>query len=205
MEPNVIDYADLMTRLAMDCVALGAVLATLAWRRIANAELVGALTVFNLGLFAVMSVISSADLGVGAGFGLFAVLSIIRLRSELFGNAQLAFVFSTLALGLVTGIPGLPLPQVALLCVLVTGALALTAAPRAVRGTQTCTVTIDSREADPQALPSALNRRLGLEVVSATVLSVDLVRETAEVSVRHRVASEAPPPAPTHVPGATQR
>ncbi|MGG7380820.1 DUF4956 domain-containing protein, partial [Escherichia coli] len=48
---------------------------------------------FNVGLFAVLSVISVRHVGPAVGFGLFAMLSIVRLRSEPFTNPELAYFF----------------------------------------------------------------------------------------------------------------
>jgi hypothetical protein len=134
-----------LSRLAVDLVALAALLALLTRRRRGGQDVVVACSAFNVGLFAVAQVISSADLGVGAGFGLFAVLSIIRLRSELFNNTQLAYVFSVLALALATGIPGVPVGTGALLAALVVLTFAVTDGGRAARATTSVTVTLDSQ------------------------------------------------------------
>ncbi len=109
----------------MDLVALAALLTLLAVRRRGGKDVIVACAAFNVGLFAVAQVVSSVDLGLGAGFGLFAVLSIIRLRSELFSNTQLAYVFSVLALALATGPPGVDVVAAGLLASLLVTALAL--------------------------------------------------------------------------------
>jgi hypothetical protein len=180
------ELLDVLPRLAVDLVALAAVLALLTRRRRGGQDVVVACAAFNVGLFSVAQVISSADLGVGAGFGLFAVLSIIRLRSELFSNTQLAYVFSVLALALVTGIPGVPVSAGALLATLVVLTLALTDGGRAARAASCVTVTLDSVHADRTALIAEIERQLGVEVVSVTILDVDMVRETTRAEVTSR-------------------
>src|SRR3954464_15426789 len=60
---------------------------------------------FNIGLFGVLTVISDKHVGPAIGFGLFAMLSIVRLRSEPFGNADLAYFFCALVLALANGLP----------------------------------------------------------------------------------------------------
>jgi hypothetical protein len=184
---------DVLSRLAVDLVALAALLVLLTRRRRGGQDVLVACAAFNVGLFAVAQVISSADLGVGAGFGLFAVLSIIRLRSELFSNVQLAYVFSVLALALATGIPGVPVGAGALLAAMVVLTLALTDSGRAARATASVTVTLDSVHADRTALVAEIERLLAVEVVAVTLLDVDLVRETtrAEVTTRPLTAAQA--------------
>ena len=188
LPPALLDAA---ARLAVDVVALCALLGLLVLRRRGGRDLLVACAAFNVGLFAVAQVITSADLGVGAGFGLFAVLSIIRLRSELFTTTQLAYVFSVLALALATGIPGVPVAAGALLSVLVVVTLAVADSGRA-RGATTCsTVTLDRVHPDRAGLVAELEQRLHLDVVDVRVLDIDLVRETTRVEVTARPLSSA--------------
>lgn len=182
---------DVLARLAVDVVALTALLGLLTLRRRGGHDLVVACASFNVGLFAVAQVISGADLGLGAGFGLFAVLSIIRLRSELFSNTQLAYVFAVLALALATGIPGVPVAAGALLSLLIVGALAVVDAGQAKGATSCSTVTLDKVHPDRTQLVAELEARLHLEVVDLKVLDVDLVRETTKVEVTSRPLSSA--------------
>lgn len=180
------DTVDVLARLGVDLLAMTALLGLLALRRRGGRDLVTACAAFNAGLFAVAQVITTADIGVGAGFGLFAVLSIIRLRSELFSNTQLAYVFSTLALALATGIPGVPVATSALLSTLVVVTVALVDTGRASRATTCATVTLDSVHRDRGSLVAELEGRLGLHVVDVKLLDVDLVRETTRVEVTSR-------------------
>lgn len=178
------EYLGVLERFAVDAVALTLLLGLLALRRRGGRDLLLACAAFNVGLFAVVQVISGADIGVGAGFGLFAVLSIIRLRSELFTNTQLGYVFIVLALALVTGLPGVATPMAALLAALMVGTVAVLDAGRGAR--PVCTVvTLDTVAADPVTAAAQVERLLGLQVTSVQVVDVDLVRETTRLEVRH--------------------
>src|SRR3954454_3602437 len=97
------DYADLALRLFIDLCALG-VLASLVAVRRPRRGLSMVYASFNVWLFAVLSVICVRHVGPGVGFGLFAMLSIVRLRSEPFSNPELAYFFSALVLALVNGL-----------------------------------------------------------------------------------------------------
>src|SRR4051812_48616611 len=98
------DYAQLLLRLFVDGCALGA-LSLLVARRRPRRGLFMVYATFNLGLFVVLTVISARHVGPAIGFGLFAMLSIVRLRSEPIGNAELAYFFCALVLALVNGLP----------------------------------------------------------------------------------------------------
>ena len=67
-------------------------------------DLVVVYALFNIGLFLALLVIAGGELSMGVGFGLFAVLSIVRLRSEPFSNRELAYFFVALVLALVCAI-----------------------------------------------------------------------------------------------------
>ncbi len=67
-------------------------------------DLVVVYALFNLGLFLALVVISQGQVSMGVGFGLFAVLSIVRLRSEPFSNRELAYFFVAIVLALVCAI-----------------------------------------------------------------------------------------------------
>src|SRR5512144_2438247 len=97
------DYPDLLLRLVLDVAALG-LLAALVVARRPRRGLIMIFATFNVGLFAVLSVISVRHVGPAVGFGLFAMLSIVRLRSEPFSNPELAYFFSALVLALVCGL-----------------------------------------------------------------------------------------------------
>lgn len=137
--------------------------------------------------------LAEVELGVGAGFGLFAVLSIIRVRSDLFTNSHLAYVFTALALALVTGFPGVHLAlagALAALLVLTVAVLELVTGGAGVA--ETCVVTLDSVHTDQVTLTAEIERRLGLGVRRVRLIDVDTVRETTQVEVLHVPGPRAP-------------
>src|SRR3954453_12047490 len=97
------DWANLLLRLFADLVSIG-LLSLMVARRRPRRGLFMVYASFNLGLFAVLTVITHEHLKAAVGCGLFAMLSVVRLRSERFGNADLAYFFCSLVLALVNGL-----------------------------------------------------------------------------------------------------
>ena len=132
-----------------------------------------------------LTVITHEHLGAAVGFGLFAMLSVVRLRSEPFGNADLAYFFCALALALVNGLrlddPALSVALDALILL----TLFLVDHPTLYRRTARQRVTLDEVVTGEAALRAAIERRLGVEVVEVTVEETDFVREVTRVSVRY--------------------
>jgi hypothetical protein len=148
-------------------------------------DLVVVYALFNVGLFVALLVIAGGELSMGVGFGLFAVLSIVRLRSEPFSNRELAYFFVALVLALVCAIDLGSLTYAAMLA-----AVALVAAwaidhPRLSKPTRRLAVTLELVFADDEALRRHLEERLNAEIRELTVLEIDYVRETTRVEVRY--------------------
>lgn len=174
---------DLLMRLGLDALALAALLYGLFLPRHKRMDLVVVYALFNLGLFLALVVISQGQVSMGVGFGLFAVLSIVRLRSEPYSNRELAYFFVAIVLALVCAID---IGHLALAGVLVATVLLAAWAvdhPRLTAPTRHMRVTLD-RIVSEHTLHDVLEERLGGRVLDATVLEVDYVRETTVVAVR---------------------
>ena len=91
-----------------DIVAVSVLTFGLYFRRHRRRELVVALLGVNVGVMAVTIALMEADPTLGLGLGLFGVLSIIRLRSSELGQAEVAYYFAALALGLLGGLQSGP-------------------------------------------------------------------------------------------------
>src|ERR1044071_10024351 len=107
---------------ATDLVAIAILAYVLYFRRYYRRDLLLAYVSLNVGVLAVTSVLLSAEVGLGLGFGLFGVLSIIRLRSDTVTQEEIAYYFVALALGLLGGVhpgPAWVAPALSMLLLLV--------------------------------------------------------------------------------------
>jgi hypothetical protein len=186
-------YGDVLPRLGVDLVAITALVYGLFYPRHRRMDLVVVYALFNIGLFLALLVIAGGELSMGVGFGLFAVLSIVRLRSEPFSNRELAYFFVALVLALVCAIDLGSLTYAALLA-----SVALVAAwaidhPRLSKPTRRLEVTLELVFADDEALRRHLEERLNAEIRELSVLEIDYVRETTRVEVRYIPAARTEP------------
>ena len=180
----MIDLGDLALRLAIDVVAVAALVYGLFHPRHRRMDLVVVYALFNVGVFLALSVIVAGELSMGVGFGLFAVLSIVRLRSEPYSNRELAYFFVALVIGLVCALDvGHPAYAGLLAGVALLAAWAIDH-PRLNRPTRRLEVTLDRAIGDDAALRAHLRERLRAPVLDVTVRELDYVRETMRVEVR---------------------
>jgi hypothetical protein len=175
----------LLARLALDLLAVSGLVYGLFLPRHRRMDLAVVYALFNIGLFLALVVISAGEVSMGVGFGLFAVLSIVRLRSEPFSNRELAYFFVALVLALVCAIDLGNLAFAGMLA-----GVALLAAwaidhPRLSKPTRRVEVMLELVFPDEDALHRHLEERLGASVREFAVLEIDYVRETTRAEVRY--------------------
>jgi hypothetical protein len=178
-------YSGLLERLLADLVAIVICSYLMYFRRHARSDLVMAYASFNVGLFVVVSVISVAHFSAAFGFGLFAMLSIIRLRSEPFSNSEVAYFFVSLVLGLINGIVDDKPLMLGILNVVVLATVYFADHPSLFEPHRRRLVTLDTIHDDDEAVRADIERRINVEVRSLTVLEVDFVREVTLVEIRY--------------------
>lgn len=152
-------------------------------------DLVTVFWLFNTTLLSVLLVINSGQIGVGAGLGLFGVLSIVRLRSEQYRNVEIGYFFVALALALVNGLaPGVLLPVLLSTGILVV--VLLVDSNRLLPCTRYVQVVLDQILEDETELRAELSARLGGVVVQAGVTQIDYVRLVMVLNVLYRPAAK---------------
>ena len=184
---NASDYADLLLRLFVDLCAVGVLNTLLASRR-PRRGLFMVFTAFNVGVFVLLAIISQRHIGPAVGFGLFALLSIVRLRSEPFTNAELSYFFGALVLALINGLRIGEVPFQVLLDVVLLVTLYFVDHPALYRATARRTVTLDELVVDEQALVTRLSADFGVEVLEVSIEEVDYVRDLTRVQIRYVAA-----------------
>lgn len=69
-----------------------------------NRELVFTLFLFNLIIFLITYLLNKVELSMGAAFGLFAVFSMLRYRTEGISIKDMTYLFMVIAMGLITAV-----------------------------------------------------------------------------------------------------
>ena len=183
----VVFAEELLASLALNLVAISMLVFAIYLRRNRRRDQAVAYFAFNISLFVVATALTAAEsLTIGVGFGLFAVLSIVRLRSDEVTWIEIGYTMVALVLGLVTGLPGAPLALKALLAVLLVGTLAIVEHPVLIPDGrfQVQRVELERIITDREELRHHLSEVLQAEVRGLQVLSTDFVRETMRIDVR---------------------
>ena len=89
---------ELVARFGIDVLAMVALVFGMYYRRYRDKELVTAAALFNIFAFAVLTILSSVEFSVAAGFGLFAILALFSLRSEQISKTEITYFFGSVAI-----------------------------------------------------------------------------------------------------------
>ncbi|TMR10141.1 DUF4956 domain-containing protein [Nonomuraea turkmeniaca] len=174
----------------MNLVAICLLAYGIYYRRHHRRDLLFAYVALNVGIFAVVSLLLVQRIDIAVGFGLFGLLSIIRLRSSEITQQEIAYYFVAIVLGLVNGVAAAwPLIALALDGVLL-AVMYVADHPQLLGRTRHQMVTLDVVHADPDLLRADLESRLRARVLQCVVTQVDYVRDVTVVDVRY-VAQDA--------------
>jgi hypothetical protein len=192
MEITTVHLASFFLHFIADLLVIMFVAFMIYFRRHSRRDLLMAYTTFNVGLFLVMTVISLEETGIGVGFGLFAILSIIRIRSEEFSNTELAYAFVVLVIALVNafGVSNTAPMPIDILFVVLLNAVAVLVVyvmdhPRLLRSVGRQQITLDTIHPSDQSLRADLEQRLNVRVLDYAITHVDYVREITVLNVRY--------------------
>lgn len=180
-------FPHLVAHLGLDLTAICLLTFGIYFPRHRRRDLVPAYLSLNAALFTVVAALAEVGGRGGAalGFGLFGVLSIIRLRSDAVQHQEVAYYFTTLVLGLVCGLPHLAFGYAAALSGALLLVVYLADHPRLLPRARRALITLDTVHTDPAELRADLARRLG-EPYQWTVAEIDFVRDLMVIDVRYR-------------------
>jgi len=177
--------------IAADLVAIAILVCGLYFPRHRRRDMIVALLSINVGVMGVTYAMTNAEISLGFGLGIFAVLSIIRLRSTEMDHAEIAYYFTAIALGLLGGFPAIS-PSVSLTLMAVLLAVILVGDhPSLFRRTRQQQMVLDRALPLEEEARRHLAALLGAEIHRVTLRKVDMVEETTLVDVRYSLVASA--------------
>jgi hypothetical protein len=182
--------AGLAWRLAIDLAAMLLLVFGLYYRRYRDKELVTAAALFNLFIFAVLTVLSKVEFGIAAGFGLFAILAMFTLRSEPIGKTEITYFFGSVAIAVICSVQGTTPAFAGGIAALVVAGAWLIDHPRVLRSVDGIRITLDKIDthalSNPERMRQDLSDRLGVQVMSYQITALDYINDMARISVFYR-------------------
>jgi hypothetical protein len=177
-------------RFALDIVAMLLLVFGMYYRRYRDKELATAAALFNIFVFAVLSILSAVNFSLAAGFGLFAILALFTLRSEPFGKIELTYFFGSISIAVICSVQGTPVTFAALIVLLVLVSTYVLDHPKMLQSVSGAKISLDRIDpallTQPEAMRAGLSTRLGVEVLSYQVMQLDYINEMVRLNVYFR-------------------
>lgn len=181
-------YDHLLLAFGINVVAISLLTYAMYFRRHQRRDLTLGLMGVNVGLFAVSAFTTGTTISVGFGIGLFALLSVIRLRSTQTSQEEIGYYFVALVIGIVNGLAvddhswGIALMLDAMLL----GVMFVADHPRLLHHAERRIVRLEGAIGNKDELWREMEERLGFEVTGLRVLELDYARKRTRVDVRFR-------------------
>jgi hypothetical protein len=177
-------------RFFVNTLAMVALVFGLYYRRYRDKELVTAAAMFNIFAFAVLTILSSVEFSIAAGFGLFAILALFSLRSEQISKTEITYFFGSVAIAVICSVRGTTMGMVASVIALVLVASWLIDHPAILRSSDGVKITLDKIDShalsQPGLMRAELSSRLGVEVMSYQITALDYINDMARINVFYR-------------------
>ena len=173
----------LLARLLLNLISVIFLTGFLYAKRYRRRDVILTLISLNTGIFTVLAVISTQQISTGVGFGLFGILSIIRLRSETVSNAELGYYLSSLVIGLINGFDQKLNYELIFLNVLILVVIYIADHPSMKTSVKKRVITIPEIVTDVAAIQQRLSVDLGIEIESVTITDIDYVREITKLDI----------------------
>lgn len=179
-------------RLGLDLVCVLLLVVGIYRRRYGRADLFLTFFGFNLVIFLIAFSLSRVEMTIGAAFGLFAVFSMLRYRTEDITATDMTYLFLVIALGLLMAIGDGGMSALSVIAGLIVGVTALLESDLLVRRELAKNVWFDDLSllvpSQHEALLARLRERTGLDIHRVELRQFDLVRDAARIVVYHYAA-----------------
>jgi hypothetical protein len=176
-----------LSAFALDLGSVAVLSYLLYYRRHRDRDMAMAISAINITLFALTGALGAVTLPLGVGFALFAVISIIRLRSDTAGWIEMAYLLAGLGVGLIVGLLGVDLWMKASYTLFLVGMLALIDNSRFLsrKLSRTIQVTLEGTNIEDGTLKPRVEALLGREVDSVVVKNITAVPAATKVQVSY--------------------
>jgi len=184
-----VDPLEFLASLGVDLAVVALLAFVLFYRRHRDREMAISIAAINITLWALTGALASYTLSLGVGFALFAVISIIRLRSSTATWVSMAYLMVGLGSGLIIGLTGFNLMEKIEYSAFLVFVMAVVDSKWFLRGQRDdmiTNLTLDGSDLDPDTLKARVEEALNVSTVSIKVKSVTVNPASAKLEVTYR-------------------
>ena len=182
------DLWSFLSAFALDLGSVAVLSYALYYRRHRDRDMAIAISSINITLFALTGALGAVSLPLGVGFALFAVISVIRLRSATAGWIEMAYLLAGLGIGLIIGLLGVDIWTKAAYTLFLVGMLAVIDNKRFLSRPEmrVIQVSLEGTNIEDGTLKPRVEALLGREIEEVVVKNIVAVPPSTKVQVTYR-------------------
>jgi len=196
---NFVDYSTIVRDLLIDFTSLYFLSYVILYRKFQNTEMFVTSSLFNIFMLLIVMAIIRTDFDIAIGFGLFALLSLIQLRSTQFTKTEMAYLFGAVALAVINGagIADFSFVLISNVVIILStwfiGNWSLEHSANLIRvdNVKKMSVTLDHIDqnaiSDREVMRATLASSLGIEAQSFEIKKIDYVRDIIELVLIYKL------------------
>lgn len=177
----------LLVRFGIDLLFMYVLIRRIYFRHYKRTDLFLTFYSFNAIIFFVTHLLNKVEMSTGAAFGLFAVFSILRYRTEGLSAKDMTYLFLSIALGLLTSVSSDSLLQLLLIC---TSLLILTdvlEGGRLMKKEKSMSIHYDNASllagGRMEELLADLRTKTGLPVNRVNIEEIDYIKDAGRITI----------------------
>lgn len=178
-------------RLAINLVSVFILIRFIYYPVYKNRENFFTLFIFNLIIFLITFILNKSDMSMGAAFGLFAVFSMLRYRTEGISTKDMTYLFLVIAMGLITALSKgnwIEISFINLIIIIFTFSLETTVFMKKEVSQNIQYENIEMIKPELRAeLLADLENRMGIKINRISIGKIDFLKDTAIIRVYYNV------------------
>ena len=174
-------------RLLIDVLAMVVLVRFIYFRIYKKKDYLFTFFLFNIIIFIITYLLNKVDMSLGAAFGLFAVFSMLRYRTEGITTKDMTYLFIVIAIGLICAVSKGTYFELGLICTILIGFTYALDGNWLVRNELVKTVQYENiqniKPDNREILLADLRERTGLKVHRVEIGKIDFLRDTVIVKM----------------------
>jgi len=176
-----------LSRFLVDIIAVFILVRFIYFRHYLRTDLFLTFFGFNIIIFLITFLLNKVEMSMGAAFGLFAVFSMLRYRTENISAKDMTYLFFAIALGLITAISKGNWDDLAIMCVILLGLTALLESGILMKKENTKMITYEKIHLiipeRREELIQDLRERTGLNIHRVDIQEIDFLKDASQITI----------------------
>lgn len=185
------EKGSMLLRFLVNGLALYLLVFHIYYRNHRRTELYFTFLSFNIIIFFLSSILQTASLTAGAGFGLFAIFSLLRYRTEGMSAIDMTYLFLSIAIGLISAVAQIPFLGLVLVILGLVVLTALFESKWLYKKEASQCIQYDKialiKETMRAELLLDLNDRTGLKINRVEIVEIDFIKDACKLKIYYHV------------------